>query len=184
MLAEHFGVPQLRDLASRSEQIVDKVAVRDMSRIVALLHSAGGCGADARDTLLDVTVLFHGGMQGFPEIELRVAGRLSLCCQRCLGLLDWEVNLDSHLVVVESEADLDGIAEPFDAIVAGEHGVQLAAVIEDELLAGMPLSPMHEDKALCGAEAGMLENESEAEGRTETNRPFADLATLLDSNRK
>ena len=114
MLAEHFGVPQLRDLASRSEQIVDKVAVRDMSRIVELLHSAGAAEAGGADELLDVAVVFHGGMQGFPEIELQVTGQLGISCQRCLGFLDWAVNLDSHLVVVESEQDLENIVEPFD----------------------------------------------------------------------
>ena len=116
MLADHIGVPQLRDLASRSEQIVDKVDVRDMSRVGDLLHSAQDSGLDTASGKLNIEIGFHGGMQGFPEISLKVSGKLAISCQRCLGLLEWPVDLGFHLVVVESDSDLDSIAEPYDAV--------------------------------------------------------------------
>lgn len=184
MLADHIGVPQLRDLASRSEQIVDKVAVRDMSRVVDLLHAAhGGHPGNATGNLF-VEIEFHGGMQGFPEIGMKVSGTLGISCQRCLGLLNWPVDLDFHLVVVESDSDLDNIAEPFDAVVAGEHGVQMVGVIEDELLASLPLAPVHEDAGDCDTDVSLRESEDKKGQDDDVNRPFADLASLMEKSPK
>jgi uncharacterized protein len=179
MLVDHFGIPQLRDLASRSEQVSSSIGVADMPRLAELLHPDGrGQGK------LDARIEFLGGMQGFPEIKGHLTGSLDICCQRCLGALNWPVDIDFRLVVIASEADFAEIAEPFDAIVAGEHGVQLAEVIEDELLASLPLAPMHADLASCETSIGVkftdLDSESsEPESGSETNRPFGDLASLL-----
>jgi uncharacterized protein len=184
MLADHIGVPQLRDLASRSEQIVDIVDIRDMSRVGDLLHSAKGSSLDNPAGKLNVEVGFHGGMQGSPEISLKVSGMLAISCQRCLGLLERPVDLDFHLVVVESDSDLDNIAEPYDAVVAGEHGVQLVKVIEDELLASLPLAPVHEDTDDCIADKNLLNKEQDEDQAEEVNRPFSELASLMGKSPK
>ncbi|MBS94309.1 MAG: hypothetical protein CL799_07715 [Chromatiales bacterium] len=184
MLADHIGVPQLRDLASRSEQIVDKVDVRDMSRVGDLLHSAQDSGLDTASGKLNIEIGFHGGMQGFPEISLKVSGKLAISCQRCLGLLEWPVDLGFHLVVVESDSDLDSIAEPYDAVVAGEHGVQLVSVIEDELLASLPLAPVHEGADACKSNASETEAEQDKGQEGDVNRPFSELASLMGKSGK
>ena len=198
MLVDHFGIPQLRDFASRSEQVSSSVRVDDLPRLAELLHPDGGLadnlsgpkgsghesGNKEGQQELDVRIEFLGGMQSFPEIKGHVVGSLEIFCQRCLGALKWPVDLDFRLVVVASEADFDEVAEPFDTVVAGEHGIKLAEVIEDELLSSLPLAPMHEDLASCETSIGVkftdIDNESsEFEAETETNRPFGDLASLL-----
>jgi uncharacterized protein len=181
MLADHIGVPQLRDLASRSEQLTDSIRLGGMSRLASLLHS----GADLTDKELIVRVEFLGGMQGFPEISGHLSGSLDIRCQRCLGSLNWPVDLDFHLVVVGSEADVDEVAEPFDAVIAGEHGVQLMEVIEDELLSSLPLAPMHTNVANCetSAELRIISDVSDnAVVENETNKPFGNLAALIEGN--
>ncbi len=184
MLADHIGVPQLRDLASRSEQIATQVSVRDMSRLLDLVHSAEDGDAQMLKHKLNVKLVFLGGMQGFPEISCKVSGQLDITCQRCLGALDWPIDIDTHLVVVESEADLEKVVEPYDAVVADEHGVDFIGVIEDELLASLPLAPMHDDLDKCDVDKSIYGDVPEDKVESEVSRPFADLASLLGKDQK
>ncbi len=181
MLADHIGLPQLRELASRSEQVTDSIRLGGMSRLASLLHS----GADLTDKELNVRIEFLGGMQGFPEISGHLSGSLDIRCQRCLGSLNWPVDFEFHLVVVGSEADVDEVAEPFDAVIAGEHGIQLMEVIEDELLSSLPLAPMHSNVEKCETSAAVRNIskvfDSDAD-ENETNKPFGKLAALIKSS--
>lgn len=200
MLADHIGIPQLREMAGRSEQVSGEVGLRDLSRLAALLY------ADADKQRIEVQLRFHRGAQGFPEISGKASGSIELRCQRCLGALAWPVDLEFQLAVVESDSDVEEVARPFDTLVAGEHGIELAKLVEDELLGSLPLAPMHEDFAVCAApdfpghsqdhekvddekanakapgdSAAAIESAAENE---ETHRPFAGLATLLNSGAK
>ncbi len=90
------------------------------------------------------------------------------------------MQLDFHLIVVESEGDTEKVIEPFDVVVAGEHGIKLIEVIEDELLGSLPIAPMHEDAKECDPAASQhLMADPEHPEETELNKPFADLADLM-----
>jgi uncharacterized metal-binding protein YceD (DUF177 family) len=127
------------------------------------------------------------GAYGFPEVLGSVQGSLALDCQRCLGRLDWPVDLAFRLAVVESEADLEDLAERFEALVAGRQGVSLHEIVEDEILASLPLAPMHSSAAECSANVGLdailpaageVAAPRKGEG-PDTTRPFAELKGLL-----
>jgi uncharacterized protein len=176
MLADHIGIPQIRDLASRSEQYTESIRVGSLSRLAELLYPE----SDQEGRLLDVSIEFAGGRKGFPEIRGRVEGALELLCQRCLGPLSWQSALDFRLVVVGNEADLEFVSEPFDAVISGETGICLMEIVEDELLSSLPLAPMHADEENCDP-SGDVEivaaDDEPAEG--EMNKPFGDLAAML-----
>jgi uncharacterized protein len=175
MLADHLGVPHLRDLASKSEQVRAAIDLGGMSRLRDVLFA----GSDHTAKELDVELDFLGGTQGYPEISGHVKGSLEICCQRCLGSLDWPVDIDFQLLVVDSEQDCDEIAEPFDTVIAGDHGVQLTSLIEDELISSLPLAPMHAAGETCLVGANVIQEQSEMPVVEETNLPFATLAALL-----
>jgi uncharacterized protein len=144
-------------------------------------------GDKQADRELEVQIDLLAGMQGFPEISGQVKGSLDICCQRCLGSLVWPVDIGFHLVVVGSEADYDEIAEPFDTVVAGEHGIRLTSIIEDELIASLPLAPMHHGNGVCEVRAPAagkaVENKESGEpselSENEIHRPFANLDALM-----
>ena len=110
MLADHIGVSQLRDLAGRSEHYAESIPVGGMDRLAGLLHP----DAALKDRQLGLRIEFLGGMQGFPELSGHIEGSLNIVCQRCLGSLEWPVDLDFRLVVIGSEADFDEVVEPFE----------------------------------------------------------------------
>ena len=77
-------------------------------------------------------------------------------CQRCLGPVEIELVSDFHLALVDDESLIERLDEDADFIVLGESEAttkgsfdapamaDLLALIEDELLLLMPLSPKHE----------------------------------------
>ena len=151
-----------------------------MPRLAELLYP--DAASDGR--LLELRVDFLGGMQGFPEISGHIGGKLDIRCQRCLGSMEWQVDIDFHLVVIESEDDFDQVAEPFDTLVADEHGICLKEVVEDEVLASLPLAPMHASGETCEPEGEVTlkvtsEDAVAETAEPETNKPFGNLAALM-----
>ena len=136
--------------------------------------------SDQEDRSLALSIEFLGGRQGFPEIRGRIEGALELLCQRCLGPLSWQSALDFRLVVVGNEADLELVSEPFDAVIAGEHGICLTEIVEDELLASLPLAPMHADEENCDPSGDVeIVVAGDEPVEDELNKPFGDLAAML-----
>ncbi len=77
-------------------------------------------------------------------------------CQRCLGAVEVELVSDFHLALVDDESLIERLDEDADFIVLGESEAtvkgtydapataDLLALIEDELLLLVPLSPKHD----------------------------------------
>ena len=189
MFADHIGMPKLRDMASRSEQLNVDIRLKDLPRVEGLLYPE----SEASDQLIRLQFVFSRGAQGFPEINGSASGFIDLRCQRCLGLLRWPFVLEFDLAVAESEDELATSSEPFDTVLASDGMISLLELTEDELLASLPLAPMHEDLADCelksllanGAGASLdkldvagVQTASVAPG-DDIRRPFAGLSSLL-----
>jgi uncharacterized protein len=95
--------------------------------------------------------------RGRPSLRLKVNGRLSLRCQRCLEPMAFEVHTSEVLVLASTLAEIH--AEPADAhapdrVVAGRE-MALRELIEDELILAVPYAPRHEDCVAAGADDEM-----------------------------
>jgi len=186
MLADRIGFPQLRDMAGRSERVVADIELVELERIADLLNresvdlSADASGSSYR---LKVEAVFADHGRGFPELEGRITGKLPLNCQRCLHLLEWDVDCSFSLAILETEADIDRVDDRFDAVVADEHGLCLADAVKDELLGSLPLAPVHEQQSDCEAVDEYIQvaedEKPTAVGNEKLNRPFAGLAALV-----
>lgn len=88
-----------------------------------------------------------------PVLRLKVSGRLPLQCQRCLQLLDFELVLDSTLRLVPAamlDAEMSDDPDEPDCVAASTE-LDLAALIEDEILLALPAYPRHEVGECSGA---------------------------------
>lgn len=77
-------------------------------------------------------------------------------CQRCLDTVETELVSDFHLALIDDESLIERLDEDADFIVLGESestkkgdidtpaSIDLLALLEDELLLLMPLSPKHD----------------------------------------
>lgn len=99
---------------------------------------------------------------GAAILHLTVEGGLALICQRCLGAYPYRLQIISDLELVDSEEapiDLVDEDEALDTVVAGKD-MNVISLIEEEIILGLPMSPMHDpgacmiDSALVGQASG------------------------------
>ncbi|SCK19531.1 DUF177 domain-containing protein [Vogesella sp. LIG4] len=108
-----------------------------------------------------------------PSLRYTLTANVELTCQRCLDVMPFDIASDGVITLFTNEAKLeDAVAqdEELDAIMA-EDEFDVLALIEDEIIMGLPLSAKHDD---CGSEH--LER-----AKTDKPNPFAVLAKLKKS---
>lgn len=132
------------------------------------------------DTAGHVGYTLRGGQDSRqrPMLELEVAGSLSLHCALCTEPLVYRLALSSRVLIAqpgEVPADDDDPESP-EWIEAGPV-LDLAALVEDEILLGLPLSVRHEQGG-CGV------TRADGTGAKTRDSPFAGLAGLLAPGRR
>ena len=150
------------DFARNGRRISAQVPFAELPRLQELLDSPLG--------FLDY--ILQGGMDhlGRPILDVSLHGSCQLRCQRCLGALDYAIQLEMRLLLCDQAGldELDDDEEEFDAILADEH-MDVVALLEDEILLGLPIAPRHETGS-CQAAEGKYSQD----GR----HPFAALEKL------
>lgn len=166
MFARHF-IDSL-DFARKGLELRGEIAVSEMSRLQDVLAAPEG----------KVSYVLRGvqGKNGEPVLELALEGNCQLRCQRCLQALPYSIKTVSFLMPVP-EDELEGSLadggeleeeDGVDYIPANAH-LDVLALIEDEILLGLPLSPRHE-VGVCKAASGGAP--------VEEQNPFAVLREL------
>jgi uncharacterized protein len=95
----------------------------------------------------------YKGERGQSMLHLEVNGTLPLACQRCLEAIRFELDVDCHLELIPegkelSQEELEDDTRDF-LPVAGE--LDVAELVEDEILLAVPVAPRHEKCGLPGA---------------------------------
>ena len=80
-----------------------------------------------------------------PVLRLKVSGRLELQCQRCLGGFEHALAVDTTLrLVPEASLEAEHNDDPDEPeCIAASRELDLAALIEDEILLALPMYPRH-----------------------------------------
>jgi DUF177 domain-containing protein len=153
------------DFAGNGRYISGEVQVAELPRLFEMLENPRG--------VLKYTVQGGVDTQDTHFLDLSVSGRCQLRCQRCLGGLDYQVQLDTHLLLRDQDSldlldEIAGGDEEFDSILADEH-MDILDMLEEEILLSLPIAPKHEFGA-CQAASDVHRNEA--------RHPFAVLAKL------
>ena len=127
--------------------------------------------------------LQFGREQGLPVVQVRLEAALKAVCQRCLGEMRLELGAESRLAVVDSEAQAGQAPEEFETFLAPDGYASLAALVAEELLLALPLVPRHAPGERCLAAPAADAPPGGAPPADETQRPFADLRSLLERGR-
>ena len=109
-----------------------------------------------------------------PRLKLLIDGALSLRCQRCLNGIDWQLAIATVLQPVRAGQQIPDEELEDDEVdaIEVEEGLDVMALLEEEILLALPLAPRHEK---CDSPRGR-------NGAGEES-PFAALASLRGSNR-
>ena len=111
-------------------------------------------------------------------LRVSVKGMIDLHCQRCLDKMSHPLDLKSELILAKNEEELalydeDSLA---DAILASEE-LDAFALIEDEIILGLPSSPRHPDM-----DCPQAEKLKDIKNQSDRANPFAALKSLKQSH--
>lgn len=159
------------DFVRNTQVLRGKIAVALLPRVQDVLF--------ASDNMLEYTLSGYTDKQGRPFLHCEVNGVLQLRCQRCLEALTFPVDVKSDLMLVKDEAVLAEINENehdvVDAILANPQ-LDVFALIEDEILLDLPMSPKHPPAECKDKDAG--------QGNSRQGKAFEALAVLKAHNPK
>jgi len=172
MLAEYIGVAQLNDLISRQAELVEKVSLSELQRLLQLLVPLDSVDEPEVSVCLKFRCPEGAGVP--PVLAVKIDGELGLECQRCLRPMVWSPGVDTELVLQMPGRSPDESYDQVDHIEVTEQGLELRELIEDELVSAIPFSPRHSEQ--CEVVSLTVEEEAEDES---THKPFTGLADLL-----
>jgi len=156
------------DFARNGHEISGKVPVAVMPRLLDMLANPEGI----------IAYTARGGVdrQGVSYLDVTISGICRLRCQRCMGVLEHLVHIDTRLLL-RDQASLDalddivpgGTEEEYDSILA-EAQLDIPSLLEEEILLSLPIAPKHET-GVCRAIDGKS-------GQGAVPNPFGALAKL------
>ncbi len=183
-----FGLPAPLDVfefVRRQQSIRGRFSVHHLSRLLDGLPEQPVAGPSVSDHDLGI-VRFEarglGEVDGKALLELSVHAPLMLECQRCLGPMRYLVDSKEVFNVVRSESELNTDDEADDdgepERVLGSRRFDLLALIEDELILGVPYIPRHDE---CPGKS--VKSAAAAPDAVERPSPFAVLGQLKDQDK-
>jgi uncharacterized protein len=153
------------EFARAQQQLRGSLDVATLKRLEDVLFDSAGS--------LDYEIRGTRDERNRPQLALVITGGLHLQCQRCLGLLDYDVAVANTLLLLPRGAELEDDAGDPDGpdMIEATPELDVAGLIEDEVLLSLPLAPRHPE--------GSCERrlESRLEGAAPP-KPFAELAAL------
>jgi uncharacterized protein len=157
------------ELAGRSATLERELGLKQFPRLVE---------AGALDGTSVRAALAFGRFEGRATISLQVKGSVLLTCQRCMRPCECRIDDVARLVVV-ADGD-DPVPDGYEAAVGDAERLSLSELIEEQVLLGMPLVPMHEDQAGCGGAAAASTAVEVVSTAEKKQRPFENLREMLD----
>ncbi len=152
--------------AQEHERLQGSVAISTMPRLAdVVLEQSGHADFDLKGSV---------GRNSRAVIDVEVRAKLALTCQRCLDRLDYALERKSRLLLIPDGGRLPdvGTEDPEAEALPASAVANVTDLIEQEILLGLPLSPVHPE-GQCKNDVG-VQNEG-------PSSPFAVLAGLKTS---
>jgi len=159
------------EFARAAQQLEGSVPVTSLARLQdRLAHRSGE---------VEFTVTGGRDERRRPVLQVEISGMLHLQCQRCLGALEYALQVSNTLLLLRHGETPDAGADDPQAPDCIEASTELDVVglVEDEILLSLPFAPRHPEN-MCRS-AGDADEHS---GRTES--AFARLAELRNLRQK
>jgi uncharacterized protein len=146
-----------------------------LSAMTRLADSLLGNSSEAAvDWQLSGSLLPVTGGEAEIWLHLQARATVSLQCQRCLKAMDDDIAVDRRFRFVRTEAEalkLDEESE--DDVLVLEPRLDVGTLLEDELILGLPIVPMH---GVCPEPLRPLQDDTALDDAAP--HPFAALAAL------
>lgn len=154
-------IPDPFKFAAEGRSLTGTIPLAELSRLADVLLDKTG--------EVQFSLVGEMGIDRKPRMRLAISGELSVRCQRCLGSMAWPLRVEALLELVRPGQPIpeDELEEDeFDAIEATPD-MDVAALVEDEIVLVAPIAPRHEQ---CEA--------PRPDGGAVKESPFASLGKL------
>ncbi len=134
------------DFASNGRELRGEIPVEALSRLSDILVASRGT----------LTYAVRGLREGDRYmLEIALSGVFHLRCQRCLGELEYPLDMVSRLRLVSADQldEIEANDDDVDCIEASSQ-MDVLELIEDELLLGLPFAPKHPEGACSQSPEG------------------------------
>jgi uncharacterized protein len=81
---------------------------------------------------------------GKPCLWLSVRGSMELPCQRCLDPIRIPIAIDAELQLAETVREISEADDEIDRVLASRC-MDVASLVEDEVILALPMAPRHEE---------------------------------------
>jgi uncharacterized protein len=125
----------IRKLVTKGVEISVQAPLSSLPRIADLLADVGGS--------LAVKLQFYSDDQRFRRVDGQLQGSVNMTCQRCMTPMVVDVDSQFNLAVVWSEEDAERLPASLEPLIVGEELVNLADIVSDELILGLPFVSYH-----------------------------------------
>lgn len=129
------------EFARRHETLSGRLQLSTLPRLAEVLFDASGS--------LDFEVSGEtAGGDAFLAVKLE--GALPLICQRCLGALVFALSVNSRMMLVgpgspwPDDGQVGGLEDEACDAIEASGDLELAPLLEEEILLALPIAPRHE----------------------------------------
>ena len=147
-----YSLYDLDALANREAVLSGEIELRQLAQLAQLracVHSAQGS--------IQTSLKFHRHANSSIVVDLTFDTVLELTCQRCLEPLLQDVSERLSLTLLEPGSIGGEVANDDEAVVLTDGKFNPAALLEDELILSLPISPRHTKIDECGDMAQVLQ---------------------------
>ena len=141
------------DFAGNAGMLRGKIAISALERLQDCLTENSG----------ELQYEIAGSLNSDGKLILRISagGLIKLRCQRCLGDLVHVLELHTDLLLAGNEKELSSLDEDESVdCILGEPNLDILALIEDEIILSLPISPRHEENE-CSIDRQLSVNTAE-----------------------
>jgi uncharacterized protein len=130
-------------LARERSAVTGALGLDDLLRLAEF-----GCEA------AEVQYSVRGGQSGagHPTLTIEVGGSLRVVCQRCTDLIEYPLSVVSELELATSEAEILDATDDIDRVLASQ-AMDIACLVEDEIILALPIAPTHENCEVPAAQS-------------------------------
>ncbi len=156
-------------LAEQGETLSGRMPLHALPRLAVLLQDT--------DNEAAFTMRFGKDRDRRFTVNLMVQAKLVLECQRCLDNMTLEVDAETPMALVSGPMEAEQLPSELDPLMlTPEEYLDIAALVEDELLLAIPASPRHahDDCAHPGKQGSVKQADNQEDN------PFAILAKLKE----
>jgi uncharacterized protein len=160
-----------RRLCALGKAYEGAIPLAELPRLAPLLTSTEGEAAFA--------LAFEMDPERRPRVRVRVNARLPVQCQRCLGSMMLDVDVDSMLAVVSGPDEAERLPDEIDPLLVEDDRLELRSLIEDELILAIPPAPSHRPED-CTVQLSEINARPMTARAAENERPENPFAALAD----